>query len=273
MSAPAEQSMIESCAASLARAEAERRPIPPLTDTHTDLSVANAYRIQQLNIDRRIAAGERLVGHKIGLTSKAMQDQFGVNEPDFGHLLDTMVVANGAPLDLDQLIDPRIEIEPAFVLGKPLRGPGVSPADVIAATDYVSVCFEIIDSRIIDWRIKLQDTVADNGSSARLVLGTQRVRPTAVKLADLATTLALDGTVVERGNTSAILGDPANSVAWFANRIAEYGLGLDAGHIVLPGTCTRSWRIHGRRQLGGRIDGLGELLVAVRGTPIVTDKV
>jgi 2-keto-4-pentenoate hydratase len=272
VSARGDDERIATCADALARAESTRQPIAPLTEAHPELSVADAYRIQQWNVARRVRTGERVVGHKIGLTSKAMQEQFGVDEPDFGHLLDTMVVPTGAALDLGALIDPRIEIEPAFVLGRPLRGPGVTATDVIAATDYVSVCFEIIDSRIVDWRIRLQDTVADNGSSARLVMGTRRVRPRDVALANLDTTLELDGAVVERGNTGAILGDPAMSVAWFANRIADYGIALDAGHIVLPGTCTRSWRIYGRQRLGGRIAELGELAVGVTGTPTVTDK-
>jgi 2-keto-4-pentenoate hydratase len=136
--------------------------------------VPEAYRIQQANVERRLSRGERVVGHKIGLTARTMQELFGVSEPDYGHLLDTMLHDEHVPLDLSALIDPQIEVEPAFVLGSRLQGPNVDVADVLAATEYVCVCFEVIDSRIIDWRVRLQDTVADNGSSARVVLGAHK---------------------------------------------------------------------------------------------------
>ncbi len=211
-----------------------------------------------------------IIGHKIGLTAKAMQELFGVREPDYGHLLNTMLHDARAPLDLGTLIDPQVEVEPAFVLGRRLQGPGVSIAAVLAATDYISVCLEIIDSRIIDWRIKLQDTVADNGSSARVVLGSMKVDPSGIGLDDLETELELDGSVVETGNTSAILGHPANGIAWLANRISEFGIALEPGHIVLPGTCTRSVRLRGHHQALGRIAGLGEVSLQLTGVPAVS---
>jgi 2-keto-4-pentenoate hydratase len=201
-----------------------------------------------------------------------MQELFGVNEPDYGHLLDTMLHEEREPLNLSELIDPQIEVEPAFVLGKRLQGPKLDIADVLAATDYVCVCFEVIDSRIIDWRIRLQDTVADNGSSARVVLGSKRVKPTSLALDTLDTELELDGTVVETGNTGAILGHPARGIAWLANRIAEFGIALEPGHIVLPGTCTRSVRIGGHRRAAGRIAGLGEVSIELIGAPAVPNK-
>jgi len=138
---------------------------------------------------------------------------------------------------------------------------------VLSATDYISVCFEIIDSRITDWRIRLQDTVADNGSSARVVLGQERLRPQGLRLEDMLTELEIDGRVVETGNTGAILDHPANGVAWLANAIAQFGVGLQAGHVVLPGTCTRSYRINGRRRAVGRIDGLGDVSLDLAGRP------
>jgi 2-keto-4-pentenoate hydratase len=271
LSAVSKTDVIATCADALFDAETTRRPIRPLTEQFPHLGVADAYAIQQYNVERRIRSGQKVVGHKIGLTSKAMQDQFGVREPDYGHMLDTMVLQPQQPLDLGELINPRIEIEPAFVLGRPLRGPGVDVADVLAATDYISVCFEVIDTRFVQWRIRLQDTVADNGSSARLFLESRRVRPTDLQLDDLETELELDGTVVERGNTRAILGHPARGIAWLANSIAAFGVGLEAGHVVLPGTGTRSHRIHGCRCLGGRIAGLGEISLAVTGVPAVTN--
>ncbi|HEY4645916.1 MAG TPA: fumarylacetoacetate hydrolase family protein [Steroidobacteraceae bacterium] len=259
--------VIARCAAELFAAESARRSIEPLTKIYPGLSVPEAYRIQQANVERRLARGERIVGHKIGLTAKAMQELFGVSEPDYGHLMNTMLHDERTPLDLSALIDPQIEVEPAFVLGKRLQGPGVSIEDVLAATKYISVCLEVIDSRITDWRVKLQDTVADNGSSARVVLGAEKVSPSTVRLDDMATELELDGAVVETGNTSAILGHPANGIAWLANRIAEFGLALEPGHVVLPGTCTRSVRIGGHRRTVGRIAGLGEVGLQLAGAP------
>jgi 2-keto-4-pentenoate hydratase len=264
--------VIAQCAAHLFAAESSRRPTEPLTQSFPDLTVADAYRIQQANVQRRLARGERVVGHKIGLTAKAMQELFHVNEPDYGHLLDTMLHQEREPLDLTELIDPQIEVEPAFVLGKRLAGPNLGIAEVLAATDSVCVCFEVIDSRIIDWRIRLQDTVADNGSSARVVLGAKRVKPDSLALDTLDTELELDGTVVETGNTSAILGHPARGIAWLANRIAEFGITLEPGHIVLPGTCTRSVRIGAHRHAAGRIAGLGEVSLELSGAPSVANR-
>jgi 2-keto-4-pentenoate hydratase len=264
--------LIARCAAELHRAESSRRPTAPLTRTYPQLTVPEAYRIQQANIERRLAGGERVVGHKIGLTARAMQEMFGVSEPDYGHLLDTMLHDERMPLDLTGLIDPQIEVEPAFVLGKRLKGPGVGVDDVLAATNHLRVCFEVIDSRIVDWQVRLQDTVADNGSSARVVLGALKIDPATLALDNLETELEVDGTVVETGNTSAILGHPANGIAWLANRLSEFGLTLDPGHVVLPGTCTRCVRIGGHRRVAGRIDGLGEVTLQLVGSPSVPNK-
>jgi 2-keto-4-pentenoate hydratase len=253
----------------LFRAEHERRPIAPLTEMFPSLSLADAYQIQRLNVERRLQRGQRILGHKIGLTAKAMQEKFGVSEPDYGHLLDTMFLPAGPPLDLGELIDPQIEVEPAFVLGADLKGPGVTIADVLAATDYVSVCFEVIDSRIVNWQIKLPDTVADNGSSSRVLLGPERHKPWELALDNLETVLEIDGKVLETGNTRAILGHPASGIAWLANALAPYGIALEAGHIVLPGTCTRSRKIGGHREVKGRIESLGEVKLALSGEPRV----
>ena len=253
----------------LFNAELKRCPIPPLTETFPGLSVPDAYRIQQINVERRVAAGQWIIGHKIGLTAEAMQKLFNVNEPDYGHLLSTMLHDAAKPVWLEELIDPQIEIEPVFTLGRSLAGPGVTADDVLAATEHISVCFEVIDSRIIDWRIKLQDTVADNGSSARVILGSERFSPAGLNLEDMQTVLSVDGEVVETGNTGAILGHPAFAVAWLANTLARYDIALAAGDIILPGTCTRSYRIGGHERVEGRIEGLGELCIRLEGTPAV----
>lgn len=263
------EALVAQCARELYEAESTRRPIEALTASHAALTIDDAYAIQRANVERRLARGERIVGHKIGLTARAMQEKFGVSEPDYGHLLDTMMHDARRPLDLAQLVDPQVEVEPAFVLGRPLSGPGVDIDDVLAATDHLTVCLEVIDSRIIEWRIRLADTVADNGSSARVVLGSLKVKPVDLRLDDLATELEIDGAVVERGNTRAILGHPANGVAWLANRLAEFGIALEPGHVVLPGTATRSARIGGRRSVVGRIAGLGEVRLELAGEPAV----
>jgi 2-keto-4-pentenoate hydratase len=254
-------------AMALVEAESSRRPLEPLTQQCPGLGVADAYRIQRINILRRVSRGERIIGHKIGLTATAMQEKFGVNEPDYGHLMDTMMLPPGRPLDLGTLVDPQIEVEPAFILGRRLEGPGLGPDDVLAATDYVTACLEVIDSRIIDWRIRLADTVADNGSSARVLLGRGEHAPAGLALDDMATELELDGVVVERGNTRDILGHPAKSIAWLANHLSAFGIALEAGHVVLPGTCTRSVRIAGHRRVVGRIAGLGEVPLDLEGRP------
>jgi 2-oxopent-4-enoate hydratase len=274
MSASSPTDMIDHTLAELAialhRAEQTRLPMEPLTVGLPDLSVEAAYRIQLLNIERRVAAGERIIGHKIGLTSRAMQVKFNVDTPDYGHLLDTMRLEPDSPLNMDELIDPQIEVEPAFVLGRELRGPNVTRQDVMDAIDYACACFEIIDSRIIDWRIRLQDTVADNGSSSRLLLGPERHDPRRLELDNLETELEVDGRIVATGNTSAILGHPADGVVWLANAVAQFGIGFEAGHIVLPGTSTRSYRLNGCKNARGRIAGLGEVVLALTGKPYST---
>jgi 2-keto-4-pentenoate hydratase len=264
------EATVARCAMLLAQAEHDRRPIAPLREAFPQLTVEDAYRIQLANAERRKSLGERVVGHKVGLTARTMQELFGVDEPDYGHLFDTMVHDPGRPLDLSQLIDPQIEVEPAFVLREKLEGNALSIDDVLAATECIVVCFEVIDSRIADWKIGIQDTVADNGSSARVVLGTQRVKPSALDLANLATVLEIDGAVVERGNTGAVLGHPARSVAWLAGTLTRFGLALGAGDIVLPGTCVRSRRVAGCRTATGRMDGLGTITVSFENSPTVS---
>ena len=267
MSLPTES--IRQCADALANAEQARRPIQPPRELFAPLNVTDAYRVQLANIERRTLNGERVLGHKVGLTARTMQELFGVNEPDYGHLLDTMMHDAGRPLDLSELIDPQIEVEPAFILRTDLEGSNLAVDEVMAAIECVIVCFEVIDSRVIDWRIGIQDTVADNGSSARVVLGSLRVSPKDLDLANLDTVLELDGKVVEHGNTGAILGHPARSVAWLAGTVARFGMKLKAGDLILPGTCTRSRRIAGHQSVTGRIEGLGAVTLALTNAPTI----
>ena len=226
-------------------AERDRAPVGPLTEAFPGIDVVDAYEIQLANIRRRLAAGARVRGHKVGLSSPVMQQMMGVDEPDYGHLLDAMVLAQDAPVPAAAYCYPRIEVEIGYVLGSPLPGAGCTEADVLAATEYVVPSLELIDSRITDWRIKLADTIADNASSAGVILGEARRSPAelaadGVDLANIEAVLYQGGTEVARGNTSAVLGNPTACVAWLARKVADFGVKLEAGHLILPGSCTRA---------------------------------
>jgi 2-keto-4-pentenoate hydratase len=253
---------IQVAAGALATAESMRRPIEPLTATYPTVNVDHAYAIQLRNAERRTRKGERIRGHKIGLTAPVMQEAFGVDEPDYGHLFDSMFIADGGAIDLGDLIAPKVEVEPAFILKQDLSGPGVTAQDVMDALDRVVPCLEIIDSRITDWRIKLEDTVADNGSSAAVVLGDQPVEVDAELLANADVELADGQAVIERGNTREILGHPATAVAWLVNALASFGVSVRAGHVVLPGTCTLA-RPLWRGTVRGSIAGIGSVTASV----------
>ncbi|MET7896560.1 2-keto-4-pentenoate hydratase [Streptomyces mirabilis] len=221
-------------------AQTERVPIDPLTETFGEIDVVDAYEIQLLNISRQTSAGAVVCGHKVGLSSPVMQQMMGVDEPDYGHLLDTMRFSEGAHIDTTRFCFPRIEVEIAYVLGAPLPGEDCTREDVLAATEYVVPSLELIDSRIKDWRIGLADTIADNASSAGLVLGRERATPAELDLRDIDAVLHRDGEQVAVGNTSAVLGDPTDAVAWLARKVASFGVRLRAGHVILPGSCTRA---------------------------------
>jgi 2-keto-4-pentenoate hydratase len=220
-------------------AETERAPIAPLTDDRTDLTVQDAYAIQEHNVARRVAAGSVVRGRKVGLTSRAMQDLLNVDEPDFGVLLDDMFVEEGDEVPLDTLVQPRVEAEMAFVLDQHLAGPGVTTADALLAIAGVLPAIEIVDSRIADWRITLADTVADNASSGRVVLGGRLTPVTALDLRLTGVLLFRNGVAMESGAGAAALGNPARCVAWLANTLGRLGSGLRPGDVVLPGALHR----------------------------------
>ena len=232
------------------------RPIPPLIEAAPGLEVADSYEIQTINIRREMDAGARLVGHKIGLTSPAMQQMMGVDVPDFGHLLDTMVLDISRPVSLAGFVQPRVEVEIAYVLDTELRGPGITRADVEAAARHVLPCLELIDSRIQDWRIGLMDTIADNASSAAVLLGADEY-PVDVIREPRAASLLINDELVAEGSTADVLGHPAEAVAWLANALGEFGVPLEAGHIVLSGSCTRAVDVRPGDRVSARFDGLG----------------
>jgi len=214
-----------------------RRAIAPLTSSVHHLTIDDAYQISLSFLDQRRKDGERVVGKKIGVTSKPVQDMLDVREPDFGFLTDVMHIPDGGTLNIGKsLIQPRAEAEIAFMLKTDLKGPGVTMEDVLAATDYVAACFEIVDSRIADWKIRIADTVADNASCGVFVLGTERVDPRPLDLAALKVQVWKNGQPLSEGLGSAVQGSPLASVAWLANTLGSYGVQLKAGEVILSGS-------------------------------------
>ena len=227
-------------AADLAEAERIRVPMSPLTAAHPEIDVVDAYEIQLINIRRRIARGATVVGHKVGLSSKAMQEMMGVDEPDYGHLLADMEVFEGTPVEAAKYLYPRVEVEVGFILADDLPGAGCTEDDVLAATAAFAPAIELIDSRITDWKIALCDTIADNASSAGWVLGPERVSPKDIDIRLIDAVLTRNGEVVAEGRSDAVLGNPVTAVAWLARKVDSFGVRLKAGDIVLPGSCTRA---------------------------------
>jgi 2-keto-4-pentenoate hydratase len=226
---------VRSMADDLFAAERDRRQIAPLS-SRAPISPQDAYAIQLANVERRIKAGERVVGKKVGLTAKVIQQMLKVDQPDYGHLFEVMEVADNAKCAVSGLLQPRVEPEIAIVLAKSLRGPGLTDLDILAATEAVVPAIEIVDSRIENWKITFADTVADNGSAARFVLGKRRTPPTAIDLRTAGTILSKNGQVTGTGAGAAVLGaNPFRAVAWLANTLAGAGLELAAGDVILPG--------------------------------------
>lgn len=215
-----------------------RSTVRPLTERYPEITVADAYRISAHLLRLRTSNRQRVIGKKIGLTSPAVQEMFGVNEPDIGFLTDQMMYGDGATLSLRQtgLIQPRAEGEIAFLLGSDLGRENVTRAEVMAATETVVPCFEIVDSRIRDWKIKIQDTIADNASCGVFVLGDARVRPDTVDLASVRLVMVRNGEEVASGIGSAVQGHPAAAVAWLANTLGGLDVSLRKGEIILSGS-------------------------------------
>jgi 2-keto-4-pentenoate hydratase len=257
VTAALDEATIAVLAGELARSEDTRRPIGPLTDRFPSLTVADAYRIQLHNIQRRIGGGTRVVGHKIGFTAKAMRDLLGVDEPDFGYLLDDMVLRGGEPIALSGFLYPRIEAEIAFYLSHALKGPGVTVEDVAEAIAWAVPSLELIDSRIADWRIRLPDTIADNASAARVIVGDER-RPLAPDhFANCQATVSVDGAVVSSGYGRDVYGSPVRAVMWLVNLLAEYDVGLEAGQLVMPGALHSAVTISRPCTVSAEFDGMG----------------
>ncbi|TDF82661.1 2-oxopent-4-enoate hydratase [Pseudomonas sp. H9] len=239
----------------------EAQAIAPLTERYPELTLEQAYQIQQQLISRRMANGERIIGKKIGVTSQAVMDMLGVGQPDFGQLTDAMVVNHGSSVAISSLIQPKAEGEIAFVLKHDLQGPGVTVADVLRATEGVMACFEIVDSRIRDWKIKIQDTVADNASCGVFVLGDRLVSLRDLDLFTTGMVLEKNGRIVGTGAGAATMGSPAIAVAWLANTLGRLGMSLKAGEVILSGALSAMVPVVAGDNLRVSIAGIGNCAV------------
>jgi 2-oxopent-4-enoate/cis-2-oxohex-4-enoate hydratase len=220
----------------LYRALREKQTVPPLSGRYPGLTIDDAYAISLAALEKRRADGEKVVGKKIGVTSKAVQDMLGVHQPDFGFLTDQMWIKGDIDIKKSGLIQPRAEAEIGFILRERIKGPGVTAEQVLAATEAIVPCFEIVDSRIQDWKIGIVDTVADNASCGVFVLGDVRVDPRDHDLPNLRVTVVKNGIPLSEGYGHAVQGSPAAAVAWLANTLGTYGVSLDAGDIILSGS-------------------------------------
>jgi 2-keto-4-pentenoate hydratase len=246
-------------AADLAQAERSREPIAPLTSAHPDIDVVDAYEIQLINIRQRVAEGARILGHKVGLSSLAMQQMMGVDEPDYGHLLDEMQVFEDVPVAARRYLYPRVEVEVGFILSADLPGADCTEDDVLAATEALVPSIELIDTRITDWKIALCDTIADNASSAGFVLGEARVLPADIDVKAIDAVLTRNGEVIAEGRSDAVLGNPVTAVAWLARKVESFGVRLRKGDVVLPGSCTKAIDARPGDQFVADFTGLGSV--------------
>ena len=255
------QELIRKEARELYKAEREKTTLRPLTERYPQIAIEEAYRIQLALIEMKKADGRRVVGKKIGLTSKAMQKMLSVDQPDYGHILDNMVLQDSAAFTVRELIQPKIEPEIAFILDQNLKGPGVTPIQVLAATRFVVPALEIIDSRIEGWKIRLCDTIADNASSARVVLGGSPKRIDQVDLKLVGMILEKNGEIVQTGAGGAVLGHPAAAVAWLANAVGQFGVSLEVGEIIMPGALCAAADVSAGDLIQASFDGLGSVSV------------
>jgi len=256
-----DKAKIEHYGDELYQALLSRTPVDPLTDREPGITIEDAYQIQLRMIQRRVDAGETIIGKKIGVTSKVVMNMLNVNQPDFGQMTSGMVFNEGEPIRADTMIAPRAEAEVAFILKRDLMGPGVTAADVLRATECVMPCFEIVDSRIKDWKIKIQDTVADNASCGVLTLGGQRKSPRQLDLALAGMVLEKNGEIVSTSTGAAVQGSPVNAVAWLANTLGRLGIGLKAGEVILSGSQSPLVPVVAGDSLSCSVGGLGSTSV------------
>lgn len=240
-----DDAFIRQAAQRLDDAERQRTQIRQLSLEQPEITIEDAYAIQRAWVEKKIVDGRKLIGHKIGLTSRAMQVSSNISEPDYGALLDDMLFDEGTDIPIERFIVPRLEVELAFILGKPLKGPNCTIFDVYDATEYVIPSLEIIDARIqqVDEQTgvtrKVFDTISDNAANAGVVMGGRPIRPMDLDLRRVSAILYRNGVIEESGVAAAVLNHPAKGVAWLANRLAPYDVGLEAGQLILGGSFTR----------------------------------
>ena len=254
-----DQERIEALGDELYSALRDCRTVAPLTDRQPDITIEDAYHISLRMVSQRLERdGEKIIGKKIGVTSKPVQEMLGVFQPDFGFLTDAMVYPDAAEIPVaGNLIQPRAEGEIAFRLKKDLVGPGVTEADVLDATETIMPCFEIVDSRIDDWKIKIQDTVADNASCGVYVLGRNEVDPRDYDLPNLKMTIYKNGEFNSEGLGSAVQGNPLTAVAWLANTLGEFGIPFKAGEVILSGSLAPLIPVVAGDEMSLEIEGIG----------------
>jgi 2-oxopent-4-enoate hydratase len=250
-------------AESLYHAQQTLTTIAPISDTHPEITIDDAYAIQQYITKKRLESGQKIVGRKIGLTSKVMQDLFNVNEPDYGTIFEDLVYPNRCVIKKDKMIQARVEAEVAFILKQDLLGPNITALQVLQATEGVMPCLEIIDSRIENYRIKIQDTIADNASCWGVILGSKLSHPLGIDYSVLGLTVYKNGEVAATATGAAVLGNPLNSVAWLANKMLEYGVVLKAGDIVISGSLIGAFPIDKGDVVQANFDRIGEVSVII----------
>ncbi|MCY1388965.1 2-hydroxyhexa-2,4-dienoate hydratase [compost metagenome] len=252
--------LIEALGDELFRALNERHSLAPLTNRYPAITLDDAYRISLRFLARREASGERVIGKKIGVTSRAVQEMLDVHQPDFGFLTERMQVADGSDVSFAacNLVQPRAEGEIAFILGEDLHGPGITAEDVLAASEWVLPCFEIVDSRIENWKIRIQDTVADNASCGVFALGQQRVNPRDLDLAKVELQMFKNGQPAGSGLGSAVQGHPCAAVAWLANTLGELGIPFRKGEIILSGALAPLVPVVPGDEISLTLSGLGD---------------
>ena len=257
-----DKQQIQACGDELYQAMIDRKPVRPLTERFSDITIDDAYHISLRMLERRIEAGEKVIGKKIGLTSKAVQNMLKVGQPDFGYLTDAMAFSQGEEMPIsERLMQPKAEGEIAFILKRDLIGPGITSADVLAATDCVIPCFEVVDSRVENWEIKIQDTVADNASCGLFVLGDRAVDPRKVDLATCGMVVEKNGSIISTGAGAAALGSPVNCVTWLANTLGQFGIPLKAGEVILSGSLVPLEPVQAGDFMSVSIGGIGSASV------------
>lgn len=245
-------------------AEKNKKSVAPITELYPDLTLEEAYQVQLKGIEQKVKDGQKIVGKKIGLTSVAMQELLGVDQPDYGFLLDSMNVPNKGNISMDSLFAPKVEAEIAFVLKKDLKGSSVTAEDVLEATDYILPSLEIVDSRITDWKITLADTVADNASCGLFVLGEQRLDPKNMDLTKIEMSLYKNDKFINKGTGADVLGNPATCVAWLANKLYDYGVTLKAGEVVLSGALSAAVAAEKGDAFTADFGGIGKVEIAFK---------